>query len=84
MPKDMKFISHNYWCECGLIITYVNPDELTGLSSLKKSLLNRKLRKDAERAGAHFVNHEIKSCPRCHREIDFSRVPDEVRSSSVG
>jgi hypothetical protein len=72
----MKFTSHNHVCDCGLITTYVNPAELTGLSSRRKSSLIRTLREDAERAGASFVTQEIKTCPRCERKIDFSRVPE--------
>jgi hypothetical protein len=80
MPEDTNITCYHHVCDCGAITTYLNLSDLKGLSSLKKSSLNRKLRKTAERAGAHFVNQEIKKCPGCPRAIDFSKRPDEVHT----
>lgn len=80
MPEDYKIVRHNILCDCGVMIVYLA--EISGLSSLKRSLLTKRMRKHAKRTenvqkgirGYYFFDHEIKTCPRCSAPLTSEKV----------
>jgi hypothetical protein len=65
----MNWKSTNLLCKCGMLTVSLDPQDITGLSRLKKTIVLAKLRKDAKRVGYCFVEHKTKKCGGCGHEF---------------